>query len=289
MKQKIYCYFHNDDMDGWASSAVVKKKHPNAEFYGYNYEPDLPLVKGYDIVYMVDCSSSVKDMMYLMKNNKKFIWIDHHAKKIKDVYEQMGIGIEGLRDTGSKHSACVLTWQYLFPDVTNKSDGIPALLMYVEDMDIWKWEFKDTDGINMSLSIDAMGDRDKIIKIIEDWGIQGNCLIHAGNIYIKMRKKQIDYLLTTIRIKRFHGQKTGVVNSPIHQSFIGHEMLEKNPDIKVAMIWYVTGNLVKVSLRSRGDVDVAELASKYGGGGHKPASGFTLKMNDKSVRDIYLE
>ena len=30
---KVYCYFHNDDLDGWSSSAVVKRKHPDAEFH----------------------------------------------------------------------------------------------------------------------------------------------------------------------------------------------------------------------------------------------------------------
>jgi len=281
--KKIFCYFHNDDMDGWASSAIVglKHKNDNVEYHGYNYEPNLPLVDGYDIVYMLDCSSIWQDMAYLIRNNKKFVWIDHHAKKIWDTYEKIGEGIEGLRDTESNHSACVLTWNYLFG-----AKPLPEMLKYVEDLDIWKWKYPLTEPINTCLHNDFLGNRDLIIQAMGDWEMDEKAIIDTGLIQLKMRKKQIEYILENLRTKTFHGHKTGVVNSPVHQSFIGHEMLEQNPDIDIAMIWYARKDLVTISLRSRGDVDVSKIASKYGGGGHKPASGFSVKLGEKT--DIYL-
>ena len=64
---KIFCYFHSDDLDGWSSSAIVDKKHKNdeVEFYEYNYEDDIELVSGYDIVYMYRYQATLK------KYNKK--------------------------------------------------------------------------------------------------------------------------------------------------------------------------------------------------------------------------
>jgi phosphoesterase RecJ-like protein len=38
--------------------------------------------------------------------------------------------------------------------------------------------------------------------------------------------------------------------------------------------------IFKVSMRSQGEIDVAEIARKYGGGGHKNAAGFNLKVQD---------
>jgi len=278
---KVYCYFHNDDLDGWASSAVVKDKHPNAEFYGYNYELEFPLVKGYDIVYMVDCSTTSANMKALIDNNKKFIWIDHHAKKILDTYKDLGEEIEGLRDTKSKNAACVLTWKYLFPD-----KEVPNILKYIEDLDIWKWKLAFTDEINTALFIDHKDDRDAIIEFMYGWKDVWN-LVSKGGIYIKMRKHQIEFLLELMRVKNFHGYKTGVVNTSIHTSFVGHEILERNPDIDIALIWYNIKDDIKVSLISR-EVDVSEIAYLYGGGGHKLASGFTLKTSDKTNQDIYI-
>ena len=43
----------------------------------------------------------------------------------------------------------------------------------------------------------------------------------------------------------------------------------------VALFRQVGGDRYKVSLRSRGDVDVEQLARRHGGGGHKNAAGFT--------------
>ncbi len=45
----------------------------------------------------------------------------------------------------------------------------------------------------------------------------------------------------------------------------------------------------KVSLRSRGRVDVSRIAHKYGGGGHHNAAGFAVNMPIESVSEVLLE
>jgi phosphoesterase RecJ-like protein len=44
----------------------------------------------------------------------------------------------------------------------------------------------------------------------------------------------------------------------------------------------------KVSLRSRGRVDVAALAAGFGGGGHRNAAGCTLEMSLPTARALVL-
>jgi phosphoesterase RecJ-like protein len=44
----------------------------------------------------------------------------------------------------------------------------------------------------------------------------------------------------------------------------------------------------KVSLRSKGDVDVAKIAEHFGGGGHKNAAGFRIKADLKSAKEALL-
>ncbi len=50
----------------------------------------------------------------------------------------------------------------------------------------------------------------------------------------------------------------------------------------------ITGNSHKVSLRSKGDLDVSALAGKFGGGGHKNASGLRLNMPLQKCKDEIL-
>ena len=44
------------------------------------------------------------------------------------------------------------------------------------------------------------------------------------------------------------------------------------------------GPVHKVSLRSRGEVDVEKIARHHGGGGHRNAAGFTLAGDGEEVR-----
>lgn len=48
-------------------------------------------------------------------------------------------------------------------------------------------------------------------------------------------------------------------------------------------------NLYKVSLRSKGDVDVSEISLGFGGGGHRNAAGFTLAGTFEEVRTRVLD
>ena len=54
--------------------------------------------------------------------------------------------------------------------------------------------------------------------------------------------------------------------------------LRMTEGVEVAIFLYETGNLeFRVSLRSRNLVDVSEVASYFGGGGHVRAAGVTMK------------
>ena len=56
--------------------------------------------------------------------------------------------------------------------------------------------------------------------------------------------------------------------------------------VKIAAVFRDIGNgFWKVSLRSKGNVNVAKIAELYGGGGHKNAAGFKIKGNVKSVKE----
>jgi len=52
----------------------------------------------------------------------------------------------------------------------------------------------------------------------------------------------------------------------------------------VALIRQREDGTHKVSLRSRGDVDVEKIARHHGGGGHRNAAGFVLEGDGEAVR-----
>ncbi|MGI9862705.1 DHHA1 domain-containing protein [Moorella naiadis] len=74
-----------------------------------------------------------------------------------------------------------------------------------------------------------------------------------------------------------YGNKYLFVFAERYASELGKFLLEKHPDYGYVMIINARQYPTKVSLRSRGDVDVAAIAREYGGGGHKAAAGFVVK------------
>src|SRR5690606_33401644 len=70
------------------------------------------------------------------------------------------------------------------------------------------------------------------------------------------------------------------------------EILNTFPEAKYAALVRQRGDEIKFSLRSEHykGVDVSEIASRYGGGGHKLAAGFSVKGKLKrDNRSVYIE
>jgi len=60
--------------------------------------------------------------------------------------------------------------------------------------------------------------------------------------------------------------------------------------VKIALFVRVTNGISRVSLRSKGKIDVSKIAGIFGGGGHFNASGCTLEMNDvEKAKEIVLK
>jgi phosphoesterase RecJ-like protein len=63
----------------------------------------------------------------------------------------------------------------------------------------------------------------------------------------------------------------------------------RSEDIKVSVFFKEnTEGLVRCSLRSKGSVNVAEIAHTFGGGGHRTAAGFKCKGSPEQVRKVLM-
>jgi phosphoesterase RecJ-like protein len=57
----------------------------------------------------------------------------------------------------------------------------------------------------------------------------------------------------------------------------------------VVFFKHIEGEEYRVSLRSKGDVDIAAVAKEYGGGGHKNAAGCTISGDIEQLRKVFVE
>ncbi|OGW39392.1 MAG: hypothetical protein A2Y97_12865 [Nitrospirae bacterium RBG_13_39_12] len=90
-----------------------------------------------------------------------------------------------------------------------------------------------------------------------------------------------DYIaMTFVTREMFKKTGTGPADTENFSSF--PRMMK---DIKISAFFReVSNNYWKVSLRSRGNIDVARIAKLFEGGGHKNASGYKIKSNLESAK-----
>jgi len=116
-------------------------------------------------------------------------------------------------------------------------------------------------------------------KTFEEWDkledkYFGNVL-REGAAVLRHVDMFVEQMAQQAIMRKFEGYEIPVVNVPYwHHSELLGELAESNP---FAMAWFqqADGRFYH-SMRSKGDMDVSEIAEKYGGGGHKNAAGFVV-------------
>ena len=92
---------------------------------------------------------------------------------------------------------------------------------------------------------------------------------------------QVKRSLTHTHMIRVHSRPVEAVNAHENKSAIGHAIAERARfEAPWACVYRVTGDRVNCTLYSIGDFDVASIAVSLGGGGHRNAAGFSVKIED---------
>ena len=309
----IACIYHNNDLDGLFSAAVVHKhfeinskyvKKINLDQYnvntdknnditlyfkGYNYGDKIDLnFKLFEEVILLDFSFDDELMLDLIKkHNKKeisFTWIDHHKNKVKHITELCkNNSLEmpfGKRDI--TRSACENAWDFYFP-----VERIPNLILNVGIYDTWRHFGTDKEkeifiyeyglrGVVNDLNT-AVEQLDKYLRLS---GVYDMKILKEGKIiynYLVNQAKRIykNKFELTFNILDKEYKFYAINADHFDPSHFG--IRYDNEDIDGFVSFYYNGNNdeYRFSLRSQ-KVDVSEIARYFGGNGHKGAAGFGL-------------
>lgn len=269
MKKNIIIY-HGECRDGFGGAwAAWKKLGDKAEYLGIKYGDALPKSLKSREVYLIDFSFKEPMMKKYLSEAKKIVALDHHvsAEKTTKMAQEYVYALD--------HSGAVIAWNYFHP-----RKKVPQLLCYIEDMDLWKFKLPNAEEITSYLQLYdySFENFDRLAKELESASSRKKCVTRGKDILF-YEQKMVERLLKGAELAEFAGYKTLVLNSPVLQSQAGAAIVKKLPPIGV--VWREKNGIIAVSLRSNGKVDVAKIATKFGGGGHKAASGFELKIGQK--------
>lgn len=273
--KNIVVIYHADCRDGFgAAYAAWKKFGEDASYIPLSASVNKPPEGLTDKeIYIVDFSFTKDVLQTLVDTNKSVMVIDHHISAKDDV-----LSFEG-NIFDNDHSGAVLAWKYFHPDII-----VPPLLEYVEDHDLWRFALPENREFNVALGTVEMTFEawDVLIMQLEE---ENNLInfIAKGSLLAKFEDKLVAHMVTRKERVLFEGHEVWALNTSEYASVLGNQLAELNlaeEQTPIGIVYYHSDGRVKMSLRSIGDTDVSVIAQKYGGGGHKNASGMAVDSFD---------
>jgi oligoribonuclease NrnB/cAMP/cGMP phosphodiesterase (DHH superfamily) len=269
-KLKKLCIYHNLCSDGFGAAWVVRKAlGDSVEFVKGIHQQPPPDVNGMDVM-LVDFSYQKDVLENMLETAASITILDHHSSAEEELSELLTSGkIKGLFDMNK--SGVMLAWQWF-----NPGQPPPKLIEHIQDRDLWQFKLEGTREIHAALSSYPY-DFKVWDKLMASNNHELEALKRDGEAIERKLQKDIKELIESgLRRMIIAGYNVPVLNaSSAYISDAGHIMSIGEP---FAACYWDHPHGRSFSLRSSEEgIDVAEVAKKYGGGGHKKAAGFTVK------------
>ena len=267
----IYHGRHCPDGFGAALAAWLYYGADGAEFLALDHGDiqsftDLPALDG-RAVYILDFSFSADILRGIEARAAKLVMLDHHksaAEKLTGFTCRCGVVHFDMHKSGAR-----LAWEFFHPD-----EPIPALLKFIEDRDIWKWEFPESAGFLSALDMEPH-DFARWQEIAAFSPAQLTTFMARGGAMDEKYRKLAGDIAEGAQPIVFNGIEGLMVNAPgMFHSLVGDLLSAKTGTF--ALLWSASSKGVKAGLRAQRNFDCIPLAESMGGGGHAQACGFKM-------------
>lgn len=271
----LVLYHGRNCPDGFAAAlAAWLYFEGKAEFVGLDHGEvktlaDLPALSG-RAVYILDFSFPPEIMKGIEAQAAKLVLLDHHqsaAEQLSGFSCRCGVVHFDMNKSGAR-----LAWEFFQPD-----SPVPALVRFVEDRDIWVWQYPQSASFLAALDMEPF-DFGRWHEIAA-WGpSQLRDFMARGQAMDEKFNKLAAGIAQGAQRLVFNGQVGLMVNAPgVFHSLVGHHLAQKSGTF--ALMWCVDKpGVVKVGLRSQRPYSCIPLAESMGGGGHAQASGFKMDV-----------
>jgi len=254
------------DADGFASAyAAWRVYQDTATYIAVQYSQPVPEIpEGTTHLLIVDFSYD-RETCDALAAKYALLVIDHH-RSAEENLRGSNYAIFSMNKSG-----CALTWEYF-----HKREPMPAILAYVQDRDLWKFELPNSEEVSLYIATLPFD--------FEDWHKEATRLDFSprawkfGSYLRSFRNGQIQAALRDVRVMFWDIHEVPVLNCSANVSEVGNELCRAYPDAPFSATYCDRKGVRSWSLRSVGGFDVSEIARRYGGGGHSRAAGFATPI-----------
>jgi oligoribonuclease NrnB/cAMP/cGMP phosphodiesterase (DHH superfamily) len=292
---------HKADIDGLSPVIFLKLIRENLDVCLLNANDINPKVieiiknktyLNYDEIFITDLTLD-KDTCELIMNtgySSKFHSFDHHALNLVSNNYPFGVAISTNSD-GINECATSLFYKYLcenYPETFDKN----VFKKYTELVrlnDTWDWaKTNNKEATKLSDLLNILG-REEYIETYFDFLKQNDDFYFTTNqeYLLDVEERRIKRYMEETEKTMFHanlcGHPCGVVFAEQHRSLLGNYLAEK---YAYCIDYVVIINMQQgISFRcNKSDINVGEIATIYGGGGHVKASG--APMDNSLKREV---
>ncbi len=264
----IIVLYHGGCPDGFSGAwAAWKKFGARADYVPLYDRRRTPAGLKDKELYLIDWTYPAEEMRELTRDNRQVVVIDHHEAMREDMREATR-AIYSPRRSGA-----VLAWRYFLP-----GRKAPRLLSYVEDYDLWKMRFRDTEAIQTVIDMRDMDFQtwDKLAKEINNPSARKKMAALGRQLFVQ-KSKIVRQLTGIAQPVIFRGYRVMAVNSPVFRNEVGHELAKRKPHFSIC--WWQDPRQVRVSFRSAKSFDLLKAFGKMGVAGHPNAAGLTWPLD----------
>jgi oligoribonuclease NrnB/cAMP/cGMP phosphodiesterase (DHH superfamily) len=266
-EQQTVILYHGKCPDGFGGAyAAWKKFGDTAEYIPVDHGDAPPEgLEGRD-VYLIDfCYETKEDMEMLANITKRLVVLDHH-ESAKELVESTP---EHVYDAA--RSGATIAWSYFHPE-----GEVPDLMKYLEDGDLYHYALSETREIFSYLLVTPyeFSSWDELALGLEDTA-KRTVILNKAKAYTEFFEALGETSAKRAKKVRFEGYEVYFVATHpdiTMKSYVGNLLYKKHPPFALVVTAHPNG--FGISIRGTGEVDVAKIATKYGGGGHPGSAGF---------------
>ncbi|GAD23441.1 DHH family phosphoesterase [Acidovorax sp. MR-S7] len=265
--------YHGRCADGFAAALAAWRFYAGqVECVGLSHGQvtsvgDLPALEG-RAVYVLDFSFAPELLAAIDARAAKLVLLDHH----KSAAEQLaGFACRcGAVHFDMGKSGARLAWEFFFPEAE-----LPDLVRFVEDRDLWRWQYSETAGFVAALDMEPF-DFERWSQIAAFAPDATAAFVARGQAMDEKFRHLAQDVAGGAQPLVFNGEEGLMVNAPgAFHSLVGELLSQQSGTF--ALMWAVgKDGQVKVGLRSQRGYDCSPLAVSMGGGGHAQACGFRM-------------
>lgn len=233
-------------------------------------------------VVLIDCSFKPDQLARVRTIAKKVMILDHHDSAAKNLSGEPGCFFY------MHNSGALLSWHYFH----GMDKVAPDVLQLIEDRDLWRWKQRDRSEplFHAIISLPRQPDFKKYMTLLDP--VELDKAIAGGRVIMQQNKAWCLSKIDDAKRCKFQVPNTSEVYDimalELKEERLVSELSEElynKYEVDFVMIWHQhADNRYKISFRNNNQrINVGDIASALGGGGHPRAAGASITFSPKEL------